>query len=233
MGSKKEFIQNSSLEAFIEEFSDFFTSFDGIEFSKWILLDDTQTKNGVEFRILDKFIITFTRSTSYLQYVIKYQDTTLCSNKYTISGNSDASNPHCYCRVSTNERVVNIVFFNYNSGEDINKDILFILTDSDNPIVGTIYLEYGSNVPYLSNTNSKFLDTSGEHSYNIPARCVYTNSSEKDDIEIIMNKAVCGGSFKVDTTSGLYDCSTVSPDTVYMFDNQRYYAIDANTLMPV
>lgn len=231
MGSKKEFIQNSLLEAFIEEFSDFFTSFDGIEFSKWILLDDAQTKNGVEFRILDKFIITFTRSNSNLQYVIKYQDTTLCSDKYTFSASSLATNCQCYCRVSTNERVVNIRFFNYSTGERIDKDILFILTDNNNPIVGTIGISYYA--PNLSSTGSKFLDTSGEYSYNIPARCVYFNSSEKDDVEIIMNKAVCGGTIKVDTTSGLYDCSTVSPDTVYMFDNQRYYAIDANTLMPV
>lgn len=229
MGSKKEFIQNSSLEAFVEEFSDFFTSFDRIEFSRWI--DDTQTKNGVEFRILDKFIITFTRSTAYLQYVIKYQDTTLYSGSYVFSASSSNKNYQCYCRVSTNKRVVNIRFFNYSTGENIDKDILFIITDDNNPIVGMIY--QNNNVPCLSHTNSKFLDTSGEHSYNILARCVYFNSSEKDDIEIIMNKAVCEGSFKVDTTSGLYDCSTVSPDTVYMFDNQRYYAIDANTLMPV
>ena len=233
MGSKKEFIQNLSFEAFIEEFSDFLTSFDGIEFSQWILLDDTQTKNGVEFRILDKFIITFTRSTSTLKYVIKYQDTTLYSGKYTISNSSDASNPQCYCRVSTNKRVVNIAFFDRNHSEQISQSILFILTDNNNSIAGNI--KVSNSPPYvdLSNTSFKLSDTSGVHDRNIPARCVYFNGSEKDDIEIIMNKAICEGTIKVDTTSGLYDCSTVSPDTVYMFDNQRYYAIDAHTLMPV
>ena len=236
MSSKKKCMPILSLKTFIEEFSDFLTSFDGIEFSKWILLDDTQTKNGVEFRILDNFIITFTirkTSTYYWDYVIKYQDTTLCSDAYAYGVSSGDSISRCYCRVSTNKRVVNIAFSDRNHSEQIKQSILFILTDNNNSIAGNI--KVSTSPPYvdLSNTSLKLSDTSGVHDRNIPARCVYFNGSEKDDIEIIMNKAICEGTIKVDTTSGLYDCSTVSPDTVYMFDNQRYYAIDAHTLMPV
>ncbi len=226
LGSKKKLIHNVSFIAFMEDLSDFFTSFDGIEFSKWIFKEDAQTKNGLEFKIFDTFTITFTRSGNNLDFAIKYQETTLRSNQNYTFTDITAGSFDCYCCISTNNKVISIRLFDRATGKIMTHDMLFILTDNSKCILG-----FGTGSNNYSAVMQNLLDT-GQHAYTIPARCEYFNN-ENDYIEVIMNKAICEGTLRTDTISDLCDCSKVSADTIYMLDNKKYYAIDNYTLMPI
>ena len=69
--------------------------------------------------------------------------------------------------------------------------------------------------------------------YKIYNRLAYTADTNGEEFEIIESKSLVSDTIKADKITGLYDCSTVTADTLYMLDGKKYYAVDSNTLMEV
>lgn len=228
MSCVKKDISDSNMDTFIENYTEFLKSFNEIKFTNWEFdADQPQKKIGAQFKILDKFEMSIIRgknNSHYFTCKVQYAENEIFSfESFTTYGDPAYIFP---IDVATNPNVVYIQSYS-SSRKSFNKDIIFAITDNNNYITG--YSSTGTT----NAIDQKLFDLAGSQRFIIPTRCNYTLSSNKNDIEVIMNKSVVEGSTQVDTISHLYDCSSIPKSGIYMFDNQRYYAINSNTLIPV
>ena len=99
------------------------------------------------------------------------------------------------------------------------------------------YHEQDFNVTaYSTNTiasKSEFIRTDENHKgeiYKITNRLLY---SRDEDVEIIESKPLVQNNIAVHDMKSVYDCSNVLAGNILIIDNNRFFAIDSNTLIKI
>ena len=130
----------------------------------------------------------------------------------------------------------------------------FMLISNDNTVV-MLFGDYNQSLPnvykynlmsyheqdfnvtaYSTNTiasKSEFIRTDENHkgeTYKITNRLLY---SRDENVEIIESKPVVQNNIVVHDMKSVYDCSNVLAGNILIIDNNRFFAIDSNTLIKI
>ena len=101
------------------------------------------------------------------------------------------------------------------------------------------YHEQDFNVIAYSNSintiasKSEFIRTDENHKgeiYKITNRLLY---SRDEDVEIIESKPLVQTNIAVHDMKNVYDCSNVTANNILLIDNNRFFAVDSNTLIKI
>ena len=99
------------------------------------------------------------------------------------------------------------------------------------------YHEQDFNVTaYSTNTiasKSEFIRTDENHqgeTYKTTNRLLY---SRDENVEIIESKPLLQNNIAVHDMKSVYDCSNVTANNILLIDNNRYFAVDSNTLIKI
>lgn len=237
-GTEREFI-----EAFINALTeaDSRITCDTSDFDTQFTKESSAT---VTFTVkINKFPITFIRNS------VSTATSTSYTLNYTVNNLSKSANLN-YCRntvsltsietrtwkfkIVSNDNFINIKFYQYN--EDINSTTLiesrnisflisdknFVSTATSNDITTAI-----SNNFYTyddEETALKEFKFTNQFNYTLPDRQTKIEKSKP----MITSDELLSENFK-----GLYDCSTVPTSQILIIEGNEYYAINANTLVPI
>lgn len=130
----------------------------------------------------------------------------------------------------------------------------FMLISNDNTVV-MLFSGYNQSLPTVYNYNfmsyheqdfniiacgintiaskSEFIRTDENHQgeiYKITNRLSY---SRDEDVEIIESKPLVQNNVAVHDMKNVYDCSNITANNILLVDNNRYFAIDSNTLIKI
>lgn len=239
MAYKKETIigTEGNSEFFLREFINKLTAV-----SDKVTLDQVVTEEGninAYVKVFDRYIICFTYkygNYNYIYYTVKNGDNTLVNTQQiTVTPGSSYVSKITY-RLAVNDKAVCLRLSNYNTSQKdvINFDMIFIISESnidrcafkaDNSSLLSVSVNAMTSYFYKADDS-----TQACKAYN---RLVYTADTSGAEFEIITSKNLISDTIKTDATSGLFDCSNVTQDTLYMLDGKQYYAVDSNTLMEV
>ena len=127
-----------------------------------------------------------------------------------------------------------------------NDNTIAILFGSHNQILPTTYSysvmsyhEQNFNIAAYSNSSntiaskSEFIRTDENHqgeTYKITNRLSY---SRDEDVEIIESKPLIQNNVAVHDMKNVYDCSNVTANNILLIDNNRFFAVDSNTLIKI
>lgn len=101
------------------------------------------------------------------------------------------------------------------------------------------YHEQNFNIVAYSNSvdtiasKSEFIRTDENHQgeiYKITNRLSY---SRDEDVEIIESKPLMQNNVAAHDMKNVYDCSNVTANNILLIDNNRYFAVDSNTLIKI
>ena len=101
------------------------------------------------------------------------------------------------------------------------------------------YHEQNFNIAACSNSSntivskSEFIRTDENHQgeiYKITNRLSY---SRDEDVEIIESKPLMQNNVAVHDMKNVYDCSNVTANNILLIDNNRFFAVDSNTLIKI
>lgn len=237
-GTEREFI-----EAFINALTeaDSRITCDTSDFDTQFTKESSAT---VTFTVkINKFPITFIRNSvntaTSMNYNLNYTVNNLSKPAYLSYCRSTASLTSIETRtwkfkIISNENFINIKFYQYN--EDINSTTLiesrnisflisdknFVSTATSNDITTAI-----SNNFYTyddEETALKEFKFTNQFNYTLPDRQTKIEKSKP----MITSDELLSENFK-----GLYDCSTVPQSQILVIEDKEYYAINANTLVPI
>nr|DAY59783.1 MAG TPA: hypothetical protein [Caudoviricetes sp.] len=164
-------------------------------------------------------------------------------NIQTVINNVDKSNANLYFS-SVSRAVTDIATRTFN----------FMLISNDNT-VAMLFNDYNQSLPnaykynlmsyheqdfnvtaYSTNTiasKSEFIRTDENHqgeTYKTTNRLLY---SRDENVEIIESKPLLQNSSAVYDMKNVYDCSNVLAGNILIIDNNRFFAIDSNTLVKI
>ena len=164
-------------------------------------------------------------------------------NIQTVINNVDKSNANLYFS-SVSRAVTDIATRTFN----------FMLISNDNTVV-MLFNDYNQSLPnaykynlmsyheqdfnvtaYSTNTiasKSEFIRTDENHqgeTYKTTNRLLY---SRDENVEIIESKPLLQNSSAVYDMKNVYDCSNVLAGNILIIDNNRFFAIDSNTLVKI
>ena len=161
----------------------------------------------------------------------------------TVINNVDKSNANLYYS-SVSKAVTDIATRTFN----------FMLISNDNTVV-MLFSDYNQSLPNVYKYNlmsyheqdfnviaynlnsiaskSEFIRTDENHqgeTYKITNRLLY---SRDEDVEIIESKPLVQNNNAVYDMKNVYDCSNVLAGNILIIDNNRFFAIDSNTLIKI
>ena len=161
----------------------------------------------------------------------------------TVINNVDKSNANLYYS-SVSQAVTDIATRTFN----------FMLISNDNTVV-MLFSDYNQSLPNVYKYNlmsyheqdfnviacnlnsiaskSEFIRTDENHqgeTYEITNRLLY---SRDEDVEIIESKPLVQNNNAVYDMKNVYDCSNVLAGNILIIDNNRFFAIDSNTLIKI
>ena len=82
-------------------------------------------------------------------------------------------------------------------------------------------------------SKAEYIRTDENHqgeTYKITNRLLY---SRDEDVEIIESKPLVQTNIAVHDMKNVYDCSNVTANNILLIDNNRYFAVDSNTLIKI
>ncbi len=126
----------------------------------------------------------------------------------------------------SNDNTIAILFGSYNK---------ILTTNNDYSLIS--YHEQDFNI-IACGTNtiaskSEFIRTDENHQgeiYKITNRLSY---SRDEDVEIIESKPLMQNNVAAHDMKNVYDCSNVTANNILLIDNNRYFAVDSNTLIKI
>ena len=164
-------------------------------------------------------------------------------NIQTVVNNVDKSSANLYF-LGTTKPVTDITTRTFN----------FMLISNDNTVV-MLFGDYNQSLPNVYKYNlmsyheqdfnviacnlnsiaskSEFIRTDENHqgeTYEITNRLLY---SRDEDVEIIESKPLVQNNIVVHDMKSVYDCSNVLAGNILIIDNNRFFAIDSNTLIKI
>lgn len=238
MAYKKEtIICTDNKELFLREFINKLTAV-----SDKVTLDQVVTDEGevnAYVKVFGRYIICFTYKNSagsYIYYTVKNGDNTLVNTQQITVTPGSSYVPKITYRLAANDKAVCLRLSNYNTSQKdvINFDMIFIISESN---IDRCAFKASDSTTLSVSVNamtSYFLKADdGTQACKAYNRLVYTADTSGAEFEIITSKNLISDTIKTDATSGLFDCSNITPDTLYMLDGKQYYAVDSNTLMEV
>lgn len=134
--------------------------------------------------------------------------------------------------LAENESCINLKFLSYDqtagTGTGFSRDHIFAITKND------IYVFAYTTSPNKYAIEQNIIGTADSSVYKTLTRFNYVGGESGVDIDVSTSKIILSGTQKVDEISGMFDCSTVTANSVYPCnDGKQYYALNANTLMEV
>ena len=128
----------------------------------------------------------------------------------------------------SNDNTVVMLFGDYNK----------VLPTSNNSSLMS-YHEQNFNIVAYSNSvdtiasNSEFIRTDENHQGEIYKKTNRLLYSRDEDVEIIESKPLMQNNVAVHDMKNVYDCSNVTANNILLIDNNKYFAIDSNTLIKI
>ncbi len=166
-------------------------------------------------------------------------------NIQTVINNVDKSNANLYFS-SVSRAVTDIATRTFNFMLISNDSTVVMLFGDYNQSLPNVYKynlmsyhEQDFNVIAYSNSintiasKSEFIRTDENHqgeTYKITNRLLY---SRDEDVEIIESKPLVQTNIAVHDMKNVYDCSNVTANNILLIDNNRFFAIDSNTLIKI
>ena len=101
------------------------------------------------------------------------------------------------------------------------------------------YHEQNFNIVAYSNSvdtiasKSEFIRTDENHKGKIYKKTNRLLYSRDEDVEIIESKPLVQNNIAVHDMKSVYDCSNVTANNILLIDNNRYFAVDSNTLIKI
>lgn len=134
--------------------------------------------------------------------------------------------------LAENDFCINLKFLSYGqtAGTEtgFSHDHIFAITKND------IYVFAYTTQINIYAIAQNIIGTADSSVYKTQSRLNYIASNTGTDIDVTTSKILLSGTQKVDEISGMFDCSTVTANSVYPCnDGKQYYALNANTLMEV
>ena len=164
-------------------------------------------------------------------------------NIQTVINNVDKSNANLYFS-SVSRAVTDIATRTFN----------FMLISNDSTVV-MLFGDYNQSLPNVYKYNlmsyheqdfnviaynlnsmaskAEYIRTDENHkgeTYKITNRLLY---SRDEDVEIIESKPLVQTNIAVHDMKNVYDCSNVTANNILLIDNNRFFAIDSNTLIKI
>lgn len=166
-------------------------------------------------------------------------------NIQTVINNVDKSSANLYF-LGTTKPVTDITTRTFNFMLISNDNTVVMLFGDYNQSLPNVYKynlmsyhEQDFNVIAYSNSiniiasKSEFIRTDENHKgeiYKITNRLLY---SRDEDVEIIESKPLVQTNIAVHDMRSVYDCSNVLAGNILIIDNNRFFAIDSNTLIKI
>ena len=166
-------------------------------------------------------------------------------NIQTVVNNVDKSSANLYF-LGTTKPVTDIATRTFNFMLISNDNTVVMLFGDYNKVLPATnnsslmsYHEQDFNIVAYSNNStaiaskSEFIRTDENHkgeTYKITNRLLY---SRDEDVEIIESKPLLQNSSAVYDMKNVYDCSNVTANNILLVDNNRYFAVDSNTLIKI
>ena len=128
----------------------------------------------------------------------------------------------------SNDNTVVMLFGDYNKVlPATNNSSLMSYHEQDFNIVA-----YSNSINTIA-SKSEFIRTDENHKgeiYKITNRLLY---SRDEDVEIIESKPLVQTNVAVHDMKSVYDCSNVTANNILLIDNNRFFAVDSNTLIKI
>ena len=166
-------------------------------------------------------------------------------NIQTVVNNVDKSSANLYF-LGTTKPVTDIATRTFNFMLISNDSTVVMLFGDYNQSLPNVYKynlmsyhEQDFNVIAYSNSintiasKSEFIRTDENHqgeTYKITNRLSY---SRDEDVEIIESKPLIQNNVAVHDMKNVYDCSNVTANNILLIDNNRFFAVDSNTLIKI
>ena len=166
-------------------------------------------------------------------------------NIQTVVNNVDKSSANLYF-LGTTKPVTDIATRTFNFMLISNDSTVVMLFGDYNQSLPNVYKynlmsyhEQDFNVIAYSNSintiasKSEFIRTDENHqgeTYKITNRLSY---SRDEDVEIIESKPLIQNNVAVHDMKNVYDCSNVTAGSILIIDNNRFFAVDSNTLIKI
>ena len=166
-------------------------------------------------------------------------------NIQTVINNVDKSSANLYF-LGTTKPVTDIATRTFNFMLISNDNTVVMLFSDHNQSLPNAYKynlmsyhEQDFNVIAYSNSintiasKSEFIRTDENHKgeiYKITNRLLY---SRDEDVEIIESKPLVQTNIAVHDMKNVYDCSNVTANNILLIDNNRFFAVDSNTLIKI
>ena len=166
-------------------------------------------------------------------------------NIQTVVNNVDKSSANLYF-LGTTKPVTDIATRTFNFMLISNDSTVVMLFGDYNQSLPNVYKynlmsyhEQDFNVIVYSNSintiasKSEFIRTDENHqgeTYKITNRLSY---SRDEDVEIIESKPLIQNNVAVHDMKNVYDCSNVTANNILLIDNNRFFAVDSNTLIKI
>ena len=237
MAYKKETIIGTYTgELFFREFINKLTAV-----SDKVTLDQEVTEGSTinaYVKVFNRYIICFTYKSdfNYIECTVKNGDNTLVNTQRITVRPNTAHDPKITYRLAVNDRAVCLSLSNYYASQKdvFSVDMIFVISESN---IDRFAFKADDSTAFSVSVNamtSYFLKADdGTQACKAYSRLVYTADTSGAEFEIITSKILVSDTIKTAEITGLYDCSTVTADTLYMLDGKKYYAVDSNTLMEV
>ena len=166
-------------------------------------------------------------------------------NIQTVVNNVDKSSANLYF-LGTTKPVTDIATRTFNFMLISNDNTVVMLFGGYDKVLPTTnssslmsYHEQNFNIVAYSNSvdtiasKSEFIRTDENHqgeTYKITNRLLY---SRDEDVEIIESKPLMQNNVAVHDMKNVYDCSNVTANNILLIDNNRFFAVDSNTLIKI
>ena len=128
----------------------------------------------------------------------------------------------------SNDSTVVMLFGDYNQSlPNVYKYNLMSYHEQDFNVIA-----YSNSINTIA-SKSEFIRTDENHqgeTYKITNRLLY---SRDEDVEIIESKPLVQTNIAVHDMKNVYDCSNVTANNILLIDNNRFFAIDSNTLIKI
>ena len=128
----------------------------------------------------------------------------------------------------SNDNTVVMLFGDYNQSlPNVYKYNLMSYHEQDFNVIA-----YSNSINTIA-SKSEFIRTDENHKgeiYKITNRLLY---SRDEDVEIIESKPLVQTNIAVHDMKNVYDCSNVTANNILLIDNNRYFAVDSNTLIKI
>ena len=126
----------------------------------------------------------------------------------------------------SNDNTVVMLFGDYNQSlPNVYKYNLMSYHEQDFNVIAYNLNSIASKAEYIRTDENHQGET-----YKITNRLLY---SRDEDVEIIESKPLVQTNIAVHDMKNVYDCSNVTANNILLIDNNRYFAVDSNTLIKI